>query len=178
MTPALLMPMADFVREVQRRCHGALDAVEMGRFLTVSRIEPASLDGFVQFASGRYTRHLVHKDHDVELLVLCWATGAVAPIHGHEGEYCWARVERGQLTFRNYREISRTPLKLEALGGAVDPPPGHVDGPADIHSVSNPLALGEDAISVHVYPSPRRGPRELLGDALPDVPRRPLLGGC
>jgi len=147
MTPAPLMPMADFVRDVQ-------------------------------FASARYTRHLVHKDHDVDLLVLCWARGAVAPIYGHEGEYCWARVERGQLTFWNYREISRTPLKLEALGGAVDPPPGQVDGPADIHSVSNPLALGEDAISVHVYPSPRRGPRELLGDALPGVPGRPLLGGC
>jgi len=73
MTPALLMPMADFVREVRRRCHGALDAIEMGHFLTVTRIETASLDGFVRFASGRYTRHLVHKDHDVELLVLCWA---------------------------------------------------------------------------------------------------------
>jgi NitT/TauT family transport system ATP-binding protein len=154
MMPVLPMAMADFVREVQRRCHGALDPAEMGHFLTVTRIEPVSLDGFVDFASGRYTRHLVHKDHDVEVLVLCWARGAIAPIHGHEGEYCWARVERGQLTFRNYREISRAPLKLEALGGLVDGGPGHVDGPADIHSVSNPVALGEDAVSVHVYCRP------------------------
>jgi hypothetical protein len=154
MTPAQLMPMADFVREVQRRCHGALDAIEMGHFLTVTRIEPASLDGFVHFASGRYTRHLVYKDHDVELLVLCWARGALAPIHGHEGEYCWARVERGQLRFRNYREISRAPLELKALGDVVDGGPGHVDGPADIHSVSNAVALGQDAVSVHVYCRP------------------------
>lgn len=154
MTPGLLMPMADFVREVRRRCHGALDTVEIGRFLAGSRIEPASLDGFVRFAAGRYTRHLVHKDDDVELLVLCWARGALAPIHGHEGEYCWARVERGQLTFRNYREISRTPLKLEALGSGVDGGPGHVDGPADIHSVSNPIARDQDAVSVHVYCRP------------------------
>ena len=151
MTPALLMPMADFVREVQQRCRGTLDAVEMGHFLTVTRIEPASLDGFIQFASGRYTRHLVHKDHAVELLVLCWARGAVAPIHGHEGEYCWARVERGRLVFRSYRETSRVPLRLEALGGAVDGGPGYVDGPAEIHSVTNPAGLGEDAVSVHVY---------------------------
>ena len=61
MTPAPLMPMADFVRDVQ-------------------------------FVSGRHTRHLGHKDHDVDLPVLCWARGAVAPIHGHEGEYRRVRL--------------------------------------------------------------------------------------
>ena len=153
MTSATTLPMAEFVREVQKRCDGALDPVEMGRFLAASRIEPASLDDFVHFAPGRYTRHLVHKDIDVELLVLCWAKGASAPIHGHEGEHCWARVERGRLAFSNYRETSRAPLILETLG-AVDGGPGHVDGPAHVHSVTNPAAHGEDAVSVHVYCRP------------------------
>jgi len=148
------MPMADFAREVRKRCDGALDPLEMGRFLTTARIEPTSLESFVRFAPGRYTRHLVHKDRNVELLVLCWARGASAPIHGHEGEYCWARVERGRLAFTNYREITRTPLRLELLGGLVEGGPGHVDGPADIHAVTNPAALGEDAVSVHVYCRP------------------------
>jgi cysteine dioxygenase len=154
MTNAAALSMAEFVREVRTRCGGALDPREMGRFLAASRIDPNSLEAFVRFAPGRYTRHLVHKDRDVELLVLCWARGAVAPIHGHEGEYCWARVERGRLAFRNYRETSRTPLGLEALGGLVHGGPGHVDGPADIHSVENPASLGEDAVSVHVYCRP------------------------
>jgi len=153
MTTVTSLPMAEFVREVLKRCGGALDPIEMGRFLAASRIEPAALDDFVRFAPGRYTRHLVHKDRDVELLVLCWARGARAPIHGHEGELCWARVERGRLAFRSYREISRTPLALEAIGGVVDGGPGHLDGPADIHSVYN-AASGEDAVSVHVYCRP------------------------
>jgi len=154
MTTVTAMPMADFVREVRRRCDGALDPVAMGRFLAGTRIEPASLDGFVRFAPGRYTRHLVHKDREVELLVLCWARGSSAPIHGHEGEYCWARVERGRLSFASYREASRAPLRLEPLGGAVEGLPGHVDGPADIHAVTNPAAFGEDAVSIHVYCRP------------------------
>ena len=147
------MPMAEFVRQVRKRCEGAIDAVEMGRFLAVSRIEPASLDEAVAFAPGRYTRHLIHKDRDVEILVLCWARGASAPIHGHEGELCWARVERGRLAFRSYREISRTPLVLEPLG-VLEGGPGHVDGPADIHAVTNPASLDEDAVTVHVYCRP------------------------
>jgi len=153
-TSPTAMPMGDFVQQVRRRCDGVLDPVEMGRFLATTRIEPASLARFVRFAPGRYTRHLVHKDRDVELLVLCWALGASAPIHGHEGEYCWARVERGRLRFENYHEASRTPLRLEPLGGAVDGGPGHLDGPADLHAVTNPAAVGEDAVSVHVYCRP------------------------
>ena len=148
------LSMGDFVREVRRRCGAALDARAMGRFLAEARLAPASLESFVRFAPGRYTRHLVHKDAEVEILVLCWATGASAPIHGHEGEYCWARVERGRLTFSSYREVSRAPLRLDALGGAIDGGPGHVDGPADIHAVANPAALGAGAVSVHVYCRP------------------------
>jgi len=148
------LPMDVFVREVLRRCRGSLDPGEMTRFLGVTRVRPDSLDGFLAFAPGRYTRHLVHKDRDVEILVLCWARGARAPIHGHEGEHCWARVERGRLTFASYREISRAPLRLEPLGAEVEGGPGHVDGPADIHEVTNRASLDEDAVSVHVYCRP------------------------
>src|ERR1700675_207606 len=113
MTSITALAMTDFVREVRARCDGVIDPAEMSRFLAANRIEAASLDGFVRFAPGRYTRHLVHKDRDVEILVLCWARGSTAPIHGHEGEYCWARVERGRLAFASYREASRAPLRLE-----------------------------------------------------------------
>ena len=154
MTSRAALPMTDFVDEIRARCRGAVDPAEMGRFLVTRQIEAASLDGFAQFVPGRYTRHLVHKDDNVEILVLCWARGAVAPIHGHEGEYCWARVERGRLAFASYREASRAPLTLEPLGPAVEGGPGYVDGPADIHAVSNPTELGEDAVSVHVYCRP------------------------
>jgi NitT/TauT family transport system ATP-binding protein len=145
------LSLTDFIREVRARCTGHLDPIEVGRFLTTARVETASLEGLVRFAPGRYTRHLVYKDPAVEILVLCWARGASAPIHGHEGEFCWARVERGRLAFRSYRELSRAPLRLEPLGGEVHGGPGYVDGPADIHEVHAPR---EDAVSLHVYCRP------------------------
>lgn len=154
MTSTAALGMSDFVLEVRALCAGAVDPAAMSRLLAARPIEPASLDAFARFVPGRYTRHLVHKDDSVEILVLCWARGASAPIHGHEGEYCWARVERGRLAFASYREASRAPLRLEPLGPAVEGGPGYVDGPADIHAVSNPMALGEDAVSVHVYCRP------------------------
>ena len=151
---ALLVSMREFAAEVRARCAGDFDARRLHRWLQETAIEPSSLAPYVRFERGRYTRHLVLKNADVELLVLCWASGAHAPIHGHEGELCWARVERGRLRFSSYREVARTPLTLEPLGAAVDGSPGHLDGPADIHAVTNLPEFGADAVSVHVYARP------------------------
>lgn len=148
------LAMETFAEEVRRLVEADAPASDIQRFLAGTRIERASLDRFVRFEDGRYTRHLVLKTPAVEVLVLCWRRGSRAPIHGHEGELCWARVERGRLRFRSYRELSRSPLRLEPLGDAMEGGPGHVDGPADIHAVDNAVELGEDAVTVHVYARP------------------------
>jgi NitT/TauT family transport system ATP-binding protein len=143
----------DFVAAVLPLTRGRVDRAALQQLLGTTAIRPAELDGLARFAEGRYTRHLVHRSEDVEILVLAWPPGARAPIHGHEGELCWARVERGRLRFTAYRERSRQPLRLEPLGPAVDGGRGHVDGPADIHAVENP-AGGAPAVTVHVYCRP------------------------
>ena len=98
-----------------------------------------------------YTRNLIHREKDFEIMLVCWPPHVSAPIHGHEGEKCWARVECGQLKFCNYNLISEHPLKLkrqEELIANI----GYLDGPADIHSVENNSK--EKAISLHVYAKP------------------------
>ncbi len=152
-TPAL-MPMARLVDEIVRLTMAGLDADRMRQLLASTLVEPASLDAYVRFEPGRYTRHLVHKSAEVEILVLCWAEGSGSPIHGHEGELCWARVERGTLSFTDYREVSRQPLHVTPLGPALVGGRGHVDGPADLHAVENPPDLGGPAVSLHVYARP------------------------
>ena len=152
--PSTVLSIETFAREVRERCTGPFEPQRVHRWLRETGIEPRSLEPYVRFEPGRYTRHLLLKNSDVELLVLCWARGASAPIHGHEGELCWARVERGRLRFRSYRELSRTPLSVEPLGPPVDGERGHLDGPADIHAVTNLPEFGADAVSVHVYARP------------------------
>ena len=98
-----------------------------------------------------YTRNLIHKDTDFELMVICWPPNTSAPIHGHEGEKCWARVQEGQLQICNYEEISSDPLELNMIQ-RLSCSPGFLDGPADIHSVAN--LFDEFATSLHVYAKP------------------------
>jgi predicted metal-dependent enzyme (double-stranded beta helix superfamily) len=98
-----------------------------------------------------YTRNLIHREPNFEIMLVCWPPHISAPIHGHEGEKCWARVQTGKLNICNYKEVSRDPLKLEKIQ-ELECAPGFLDGPADIHSVEN--LSDEFATSLHVYAKP------------------------
>ena len=84
-------------------------------------------------------------------MVICWPPNTSAPIHGHEGEKCWARVQDGNLQICNYEEVSSDPLELNMLQ-ELSCSPGFLDGPADIHSVEN--ITDKFATSLHVYAKP------------------------
>lgn len=127
---------------------------EIGAYLSETLVEPASLESYLSYCEDRYTRHLIHKEKAFELLVICWGSGQKAPIHGHEGELCWARVERGQLRFANYHLVSQEPVRLERIDEPVDGGAGFLDGPAEIHSVENPTDFGTNAASLHLYSKP------------------------
>ena len=123
-------------------------------YLAETLVEPKALEGYLSYCEDRYTRHLIHKDKDFELLVICWGSGQRAPIHGHEGELCWARVERGRLRFTNFRMVSEEPILLELENAPMDGAAGFLDGPAEIHAVENLKEFGDKAASLHVYSKP------------------------
>ncbi|MGH9323171.1 MAG: cysteine dioxygenase [Vicinamibacteria bacterium] len=129
-------------------------ANEVRKYLGETLLEDQDLEPYIQYCDDHYSRNLVHKDRDFEILVVCWGRGQWAPIHGHEGELCFARVERGKLRFSNYAMVSEDPLRLALQGKPLDGVVGFLDGPADIHSVENPAEFGENAASLHVYSKP------------------------
>ena len=71
------------------------------------------IQDYILFDNDKYTRHLIHKDDDFEILIMCWRPGHKAPIHGHEGEKCFMRVERGSLLFTCLLYTSPSPRDVE-----------------------------------------------------------------
>ena len=130
------------------------DKARVESFLNDTLIEPASLTSNMVFSSDCYTRNLIHKCEGFELLIIGWEPGQRTPVHGHEGELCWARVEMGNLRFTSYREVSEDPLVVEMIGSPIDAGAGHLDGPADIHSVENLKSSGEPGATLHLYSRP------------------------
>ncbi|MBI3278964.1 MAG: cysteine dioxygenase family protein [Acidobacteria bacterium] len=125
---------------------------EVHAFLQTARIPLSELQPYIFIAPDHYTRNLIYKCPEFELLLVVWPPGQGSPVHGHEGEKCWARVEQGRLRFTNFREIRegdgfRLQKTSEKIGDA-----GHLDGPADIHGVDN--LFDTLALSLHVYSHP------------------------
>jgi predicted metal-dependent enzyme (double-stranded beta helix superfamily) len=146
--------MTDLVNDIKSFAARDFPQEEVFAYLSETLVAPDSLENYLSYCEDRYTRHLVHKDKAFELLVICWGSGQGAPIHGHEGELCWARVERGQLRFSDYKLVSEEPLRLERVDEPVDGTAGFLDGPAEIHAVENPVEFGANAASLHLYSKP------------------------
>lgn len=150
------MNMSDFLGCVHELAGKNFKSSEVIPFLQSSLIASESLEKYLFWKDGGYTRNLVHKDETFELMVLCWDIGQKAAVHGHEGEKCFTRVERGKLFVHNYHEISRDGDRavVEMTGKPYESIVGAVDGPADIHSVDNDARFNERAVSLHLYSHP------------------------
>ena len=110
-----------------------------------------SLKKYIFFRKNFYTRNLIHREKDFEILTICLPKQKDAPIHGHEGEKCFMRVEEGSLQFTNYTLESKKPLRL-TISDTVKGDPGFLDGPADLHSVEN--IFQNNAVTFHLYAKP------------------------
>jgi cysteine dioxygenase len=122
-------------------------------------VRPETLDPYLHFEPGRYTRNLIYRDHLFELLALCWEPGSSSPIHNHSNQLCWLAVHEGALRLDNFHSLDGPGpgdgIRLVPNGGIERAPVGCVDlqqGSDGIHRVSNPFATR--AVSLHVYSRP------------------------
>lgn len=125
---------------------------EVLAYLKLNFFSPGLVDRYRFFSDSWYTRNLLYKTPFYELLLLCWQPGQESPIHGHEGEKCWMRIEEGSLLFKNYDVIYKSDHLTVDPVDSVEGHEGFVDGPAVIHSVAN--ISDKPACSLHLYAKP------------------------
>ena len=146
------LTVTEFVDQLNQFANQRFPVDEVHAFLQQSSLARHELEPYTFFDSDQYTRNLIHKSEEFELLAICWQPGQDSPVHGHEGEKCWSRVEEGRLRFTNYLAVpSEAFFDFEILSVNVGNP-GHLDGPAEIHKVEN--AFDDPAVSLHLYSYP------------------------
>ncbi|MEX0802630.1 MAG: cysteine dioxygenase family protein [Candidatus Binatia bacterium] len=105
------------------------------------------------FSEHRYSRNIVVRDKQFEILMICWKSGQRSLIHDHGDSLGGVKVLRGILT-----ESLFTP----ALNGMIKPVTStdyqsgdvQIEEKSTIHQVSNLQPGGRDAISLHAYLPP------------------------
>lgn len=141
-------------------------------FCQESLLDPASLDPYAHFHPDTYTRNLIYRDDFFEVMALCWQAGQRTPIHTHNGQLGWMRVERGAVAVINYKWMgcnaadNQNVSGLDCLAGATELdierrevhecfPGGPVSTVDKVQTIHQVVVQGrEPALSLHVYSRP------------------------
>lgn len=134
--------------ELQR---GARAPGEVARLLASYARAEDDWRRFVFFETGGYTRNLVHRCADYELLLLCWGEDQASPIHDHAGQSCWMAVLEGEIEEVQFRRggtglAARAPQPLAK--GSV----GFIEDDIGLHLIRP--REGWRGISLHLYAQP------------------------
>jgi cysteine dioxygenase len=141
-------------------------------YLRETGVERSSLDRYVHFRPDMYTRNLVYRDDQLELMAVCWQPGQRTVIHTHNGQLGWMSVEQGALAVINYKWLgcnaagNQNVVGLDCLAGATELDlerreiqecyPGGaintVDKEQTIHQVV--VEGREPVVSLHLYSRP------------------------
>jgi hypothetical protein len=140
--------------------HGLGSELEPSRVaatLRAVRVDDRTLEPFLTFAPGRYTRNLVARTAEFELIAICWDRDACSAIHDHAESDCAFVLQQGSMACENW-QVTRGgeregPCELARVGsnalhaGDIDQRTGSLA----VHRVG---AAGGPAISLHVYSRP------------------------
>lgn len=126
-------------------------------------VRPESLQPYLFFSRGSYTRNLIFKNDIFECMAICWEIGQFSRVHNHRDQNCWMAAPIGRLKVQNFRVEERHSsgencgtCKLEATDvyemNAANPV--HVNPLEPVHQVLNLPDYNQRAVSIHVYSKP------------------------
>jgi len=151
--------VADFVAGLCSIPEGDFTLERVASYLKAVAVDPASLEPYMHFTATHYTRNLIHRTENFELMAICWDVGQKSRIHNHAGQNCWMAAPLGRLVVQNYDVADsddKGHCRLRETDRIVMDPerPAYVRPERPIHAVLNPVEHGERAVSLHVYSRP------------------------
>jgi cysteine dioxygenase len=123
-------------------------------------VRPDTLDKFLFFSKGNYTRNLIFKNEVFECMTICWEVGQASRVHNHRDQNCWMAAPIGRLKVQNFRVDERdashgtcriVPTDIYEMDAAH---PAYVNPLEPVHQVLNLPEFGQRAVSIHVYSKP------------------------
>jgi cysteine dioxygenase len=157
-----LISLDEFVAAVLGYSEGDFPIEPMTRLLTQARVRDTDVARYAQREDGAtYSRVLIHRTPEIEILALVWSANGATPIHDHAGQRCWMVAHSGVFVIEDYRQVAGSRAPGHAVvehvrtteNVSVGMPDVRYDSDRDIHRVS--VAPGSDgAVSLHVYAKP------------------------
>ena len=99
-----------------------------------------------------YTRNCIARKDGFEFILLCWAPGAVTPIHGHDNQDCWVYQVSGSVEETRFEKTLNGSLvesnRLSLEKGRL----AYMHDRMGYHAIQN--KTNKPAMTLHVYANP------------------------
>lgn len=132
-------------------------------FVIQNHVRPESLEKYLFFSKGCYTRNLIFKNDLFECMTICWEIGQFSRIHNHRDQNCWMSAPIGRLKVQNFRVEDRHALADHSGTCRLEPTdiyemnaanPCYVNPLEPVHQVLNLAEYNQRAVSIHIYSKP------------------------
>jgi len=162
--------LAQILSDLQRRL-GRDDPTTIVQAIASASLTKGDIAPFRKFSDKSYERNLVFRSEQFELLILCWHSGQLSPLHNHKGSSCYMRILEGTATELRFE---RAQCGVLAPSGVKNFECGSVAASfdEDIHTIAN--FQSSDLITMHCYSPPLLKP-EIFPIADSFIPQ---LQGC
>jgi predicted metal-dependent enzyme (double-stranded beta helix superfamily) len=135
-----------------------LEAVQ--EYILQNAVQPETLEKYLFFSKGNYTRNLIFKNDVFECMTICWEIGQFSRIHNHRDQNCWMSAPIGRLRVQNFHVEERDAQRGTCHLVATDvydmdaAHPAYVNPLEPVHQVLNLAEFKQRAVSIHVYSKP------------------------
>jgi cysteine dioxygenase len=129
-------------------------------YVATHALRPETLDKYLFFSKGNYTRNLIFKNAVFECMAICWEIGQASRVHNHRDQNCWMSAPIGRLRVQNFRVEDRdsahgTCRLVPTDTYEMDPSHAAYVNPLEpVHQVLNPAEFNQRAVSIHIYSHP------------------------
>jgi predicted metal-dependent enzyme (double-stranded beta helix superfamily) len=126
-------------------------------------VRPDSIEKYLFFSKGGYTRNLIYRNDIFECMAICWEIGQFSRVHNHRDQNCWMSAPIGRLKIQNFHVEDRhaggehfgtcklIPTDIYEMDASH---PAHVNPLEPVHQVLNLPEYNQRAVSIHVYSKP------------------------
>lgn len=132
-------------------------------FVIRHQVRPETLEKYLYFSKGNYTRNLIFKNEVFECMAICWEVGQFSRIHNHRDQNCWMSAPIGRLKVQNFRIEDRNASAEHSGTCRLIPTdiyemdathPAYVNPLEPVHQVLNLPEFQQRAVSIHIYSKP------------------------
>jgi cysteine dioxygenase len=154
------LTIADWVKGLAAIPERGFTLESVQDYILTHAVRPETLEQYLFFSKGNYTRNLIFKNAVFECMTICWEIGQASRIHNHRGQNCWMAAPIGRLRVQNFRVDERNaahstchiaPTEIYEMDATH---PAYVNPLEPVHQVLNLPEFKQRAVSIHVYSKP------------------------